>query len=261
MYNPRCGTATNTVGMIHTCTLTETAVGQPSGYQVFFNPLAITATGPTTTTAPMELALVEVINQATTQIDIALYGLNRHSVVDALISAHNRGATVRVVGDDKARADKYAVAHQALTTAGIALIVESSASQIQHNKFLVADDQTVWTGSTNFTVTGFTSNANNVLLVTDSTLAHAYSLEFNEMWSVLFHGAKADNTPHLLDYAGTKVESYFSPTDNVAFEVWLELANAEESVHFAMFFFADNVLSDRLVTLAESGVAAQGLFD
>lgn len=64
-----------------------------------------------------------------------------------------------------------------------------------------------------------------------------------------------------MDYAGTKVESYFSPTDNVAFEVWLELANAEESVHFAMFFFTDNVLSDRLVTLAESGVAAQGLFD
>ncbi|MCC6604423.1 MAG: lamin tail domain-containing protein [Anaerolineae bacterium] len=260
-YNPRCGTATNTAGVIHTCTLTETAVGQPFSYQVFFNPLAITATGPTTTTTPMELALLEVINQAGTEIDIALYGLNRQSVVNALISAHNRGVTVRVVGDDEAGAGEYAAAYQALTTAGIPLIMDSSASQIQHNKFLVVDGQTVWTGSTNFTDTGFTSNANNALLVTDPTLAHVYSLEFNEMWSGLFHGAKADNTPHLLDYAGTKVESFFSPTDNVAFEVWQELANAEESVHFAMFFFTDNVLSDRLVNLAESGVAVQGLFD
>jgi len=90
-YNPRCGTATNTAGMIHTCTLTETAVGQPFSYQVFFNPLAITATGPTTTTTPMELALLEVINQATSQIDVALYGLNRQSVVDALKRTQPRG--------------------------------------------------------------------------------------------------------------------------------------------------------------------------
>lgn len=259
-YNPRCGTATNTAGISHSCTLTETAVGQPFAYQVFFNPLATTATGPTLTITPMELALLDVIDQAANQIDIALYGLNRQRVVDALINAHNRGVTVRVVGDDEAAAGEYALAYQALTTAGIPLILDSSG-QIQHNKFLVVDSQTVWTGSTNFTDTGFTSNANNALLVTDAILANIYTLEFNEMWSGLFHGAKADNTPHLLDYAGIKVESYFSPTDNVAFEVWQELANAEESVHFAMFFFTDNVLSDRLVSLAESGVAVQGLFD
>jgi len=147
-------------------------------------------------------------------------------------SAHNRGVTVRVVGDDEAEAGEYAAAYQALTTAGIALIVDSSASQIQHNKVLVVDGQTVWTGSTNFTDTGFTSNANNALLVTDPTLAQIYSLEFNEMWSGLYHGAKADNTPHLLDYAGTKVESYFSPTDNVAFEVWQESARCWRVVSF-----------------------------
>ena len=198
-YNPRCGTATNTAGISHSCTLTETAVGQPFAYQVFFNPLATTATGPTLTVTPMELALLDVIDQAATQIDIALYGLNRQSVVDALINAHNRGITVRVVGDDDAAAGEYFAAYQALTTAGIALVLDSSASQIQHNKFLVVDGQTVWTGSTNFTDTGFTSNANNALLVTDPTLANVYSLEFNEMWSGLFHGSKADNTPHLLD--------------------------------------------------------------
>lgn len=260
-YNPRCGSATNSSGITHNCTLTETAVGQPFDYQVFFNPLAITATTPTIMPTPMEQALLDLINQAASQIDIALYGLDRQSVVTALINAHTRGVAVRVVGDDDAAAGSYAAAYQALASAGITVTLDSNTSQIQHNKFLVVDGQSVWTGSTNFTDTGFTLNANNALLVYDPTLANIYSLEFNEMWSGLFHGAKADNTPHLLDYTGTKVESYFSPTDNVAFEVWQELANAEESVHFAMFFFTDDVLSEQMVKLAESGVAVHGLFD
>ena len=43
--------------------------------------------------------------------------------------------------------------------------------------------------------------------------------------------------------------------------MWQELADAEESVHFAMFFFTDDLLSDQLAALAESGVAVYGLFD
>jgi hypothetical protein len=46
------------------------------------------------------------------------------------------------------------------------------------------------------------------------------------MWAGNIHSAKTDNTPHLLDYTGTGLESYFFPTDLVAFEVWNELAQA-----------------------------------
>ena len=43
------------------------------------------------------------------------------------------------------------------------------------------------------------------------------------------HGAKADDTSHFLDYEGTLVESFFSPTDLVAFEVWDALGDAGEN--------------------------------
>jgi phosphatidylserine/phosphatidylglycerophosphate/cardiolipin synthase-like enzyme len=260
-YNPRCGSATNAAGVSRTCTLTVTAVGQPLTYSVFFNELATTAVATTTAVTEMESALLSLIDNAATSIDIALYGLNRQSVVDALIAAHSRGVVLRVVGDDDAAVGEYSVWYQALVDAGITIVTDTSASKIQHNKFLIVDDAVVWTGSTNFTDTGLTMNANNSAIITDTLLADVYQTEFEEMWSGVFHGDKADNTAHLLDYNGTLVESYFSPTDLVAFEVWDELAGADETIHFAMFFWTDDLLANRVVERLGEGVAVYGVWD
>lgn len=74
----------------------------------------------------MEDSLLALIDGATTGIDVALYGLNRQSVVDALIAAHNRAVTVRVVGDDDAATGDYSSSYQALTDAGITVVVDTS---------------------------------------------------------------------------------------------------------------------------------------
>lgn len=260
-YNPRCGSATNAAGVFLTCTLTVTDVGQPLTYSVFFNELATTAVMTTTAVTEMENALLSLIDNAVTSIDIALYGLNRQSVVDALIAAYGRGVAVRVVGDDDAAVGEYSVWYQALADAGITVVTDTSPSKIQHNKFLIVDDAVVWTGSTNFTDTGLTMNANNGIIITDTLLADVYQAEFEEMWSGVFHGDKTDNTAHLLDYNGTLVESYFSPTDLVAFEVWDELAGADKTIHFAMFFWTDDLLTDRVAERLAAGVQVYGVFD
>ena len=260
-YNPRCGSATNSAGISHTCVLTETIVGTTLDYQVYFNDLAPTADLITTTQTSMETALLTLINNASTSLDLAIYGLNRQSVIDALIAAHNRGVTVRVVGDDEAATVSYQPYYQMLTAAGIPIVTDTSLSTIQHNKFLVVDGQTVWTGSTNWTDTGFTLNANNSIVITDTILAAVYTTEFTEMWNGSFQGAKTDNTAHLFNYNGIRLESYFSPTDLVAFEVWDELAQADETIHFAMFFWTDALLTNRVIERLEDGVAVSGMFD
>jgi phosphatidylserine/phosphatidylglycerophosphate/cardiolipin synthase-like enzyme len=209
----------------------------------------------------MEDALLAFINGASTSIDITLYGLNRQSVVNALIAAHNRSVVVRVVGDDEAATGEYSSSYQALSNAEIMVVIDTSLSQIQHNKFLVIDGAIVWTGSTNFTDTGFTLNANNSIVITDTTLANVYSTEFAEMWAGNFHNSKTDNTAHLFDYNGTGLESYFSPTDLVAFEVWDELAQADDTVHSAMFFWTDSVLTERTIERLNAGVEVYGVWD
>ena len=260
-YNPRCGSATNSAGISHTCVLTESVVGTPLDYRVYFNDLAPTAELITTTQTGMETALLTLINNASTSLDLAIYGLNRQSVIDALIAAHNRGVTVRVVGDDEAATVSYQPYYQMLTAAGIPIVTDTSLSTIQHNKFLVVDGQTVWTGSTNWTDTGFTLNANNSIVITDTILAAVYTTEFTEMWNGSFQGTKTDNTAHLFNYNGIRLESYFSPTDLVAFEVWDELAQADETIHFAMFFWTDALLTNRVIERLEGGVAVSGMFD
>ena len=260
-YNPRCGSATNSAGISHTCVLTESVVGTTLDYQVYFNDLAPTADLITTTQTSMETALLTLINNASTSLDLAIYGLNRQSVIDALIAAHNRGVTVRVVGDDEAATVSYQPYYQMLTAAGIPIVTDTSLSTIQHNKFLVVDGQTVWTGSTNWTDTGFTLNANNSIVITDTILAAVYTTEFTEMWNGSFQGTKTDNTAHLFNYNGIRLESYFSPTDLVAFEVWDELAQADETIHFAMFFWTDALLTNRVIERLEGGVAVSGMFD
>lgn len=259
-YNPRCGTATNSDGISRTCTLTVTNVGQALDYTVYFNE-RFTATATTTAHTTIEDALLAHIGAASDTIDVALYGLNRQSVVSALIAARDRGVTLRVVSDDEAATGEYADAYQTLTDEGITVVTDTSTSKIQHNKFLVIDGQVVWTGSVNFTDTGLTLNANNGIVITDTTLAGLYTAEFEEMWAGNFQEDKGDDPPHLLDYAGTSLESYFSPTDLVAFEVWDELANADESIHFAMFFWTDDLLTDRVVERLGSGVEVHGVWD
>ena len=123
------------------------------------------------------------------------------------------------------------------------------------------DGSVVWTGSTNFTDTGLTLNANSSLVFTDTMLASNYTAEFEEMWAGRFDGAKTVNTIQRLEYGSTLVESYFSPTDWPAFEVWLELAKAEQTIHFAMFSWTDELLSKRVAERMGAGVEVYGVWD
>ena len=168
---------------------------------------------------------------------------------------------MRVVGDDAAAAGPYSAPYGQLAAAGITVVVDADPDKIQHNKFLVFDGQVTWTGSTNLTDTGLTLNANSSVVMTDTVLAGNYTAEFEEMWGGAFDGAKTVNTLQHLDYANLSLESYFSPTDLAAFEVWAELAKAEETIHFAMFAWTDELLSQRVAARLAAGVAVYGVWD
>jgi hypothetical protein len=233
----------------------------PLDYAVYFNERATWATSTTAQTTPMEAALLDLINGATTSIDAAIYSLSRHSVIEALKAAHNRGVTVRVVGDARAATGGSRESYQALVDGGIPIITDTVTNTFQHNKFLVFDDAVVWTGSTNLTSSGLTLNANNSIVITDALLASVYTTEFEEMWAGNFHDAKTDNTPHLLDFDGTLLESYFSPTDGVASALSETLGYADEAIHFAMYYWTYDLLTDRVIDRLNAGVAVYGMLD
>jgi hypothetical protein len=222
----------------------------------------IAATEPSLAVTVMEQELLDRLNGATGSIDVAIYSLSRVSIRDALIAAHNRGVTVRVVADDDAYHEAGHNPHfQALQTAGIPLVLDNRSS-LMHNKFFIIDSQVVWSGSTNITNTGFSYNHNNSLVFTSTQLAAIYRTEFEEMFvSGLFGTAKTDNTSHTLTYAGLPLEIYFSPSDSAMAELLSEVAEADESIYFSIFSFTDDNLRDALIARKQAGVTVTGIFD
>jgi phosphatidylserine/phosphatidylglycerophosphate/cardiolipin synthase-like enzyme len=241
----------------------ETFILGTLAYAVYFSPdAALTAAGPTTSTTPMEAALLSLINGAEQRLDVAIYDFNRASLRDALIAAHNRGVAVRVVGDDEAVADPdYAPFYNALAAAGIPVITDTF-SALQHNKFAIIDGQVTWSGSTNWTDRGFSLNLNNSLVLTDTYIALAYTREFEEMFSGRFSNQKTDNTPHVFTYTNAVVEIYFSPTDEVEQRVLAAVATAEDTFQFAQFYWTLESLSQLAITkFITEGVEIWGSWD
>jgi len=233
-------------------------------YAVYFSSdVALTAVAPTTDTiTTMEAALLDLLNNASSSIDVAFYGFSRASLRDALIAAHNRGVAVRVVGDNDAAVDpEYAPFYNALIAAGIPLVTDPF-SAIEHNKFAVIDDHITWTGSTNWTDTGFTYNMNNGVVFTDTYISLAYSLEFEEMFNGRFSNQKTDNTPHVFTYTNAVVEIYFAPTDGTIGQITEAVASADTTFQFAQFFWTDPGLGQLAVSkFITEGVDVWGTWD
>jgi len=248
--NPRCGTPTNSVGSTHNCDPEFVMLDTAPAIQTFFNTRYLTATATTTQTTMMEDALISAIDGAQFSIVASLYGLNRQSVIDALVAAHGRGVSVQVVTDDEAYSGSYADGYTELEDAGI-VVRDDEHADIHHNKFLVIDNNRVWTGSTNLTDTGFTLNANNSLLIDSPELAADYAEKFNAMWDGQFHSDRpfTIGTTYGITktYSGTWGETwdylaqytaYFAPEDALPFVV-AELLRAGVYVDTAMFYLTD----------------------
>jgi len=111
--------------------------------------------------APIEDALVQLIDSAQQSIYAAIFELNSEPVTQALIRAHQRGVRVRVVTDNKHGLNDPETTLTELQDAGIQVVADTSNRNLMHDKFFVIDGLYVWTGSTNITHNGMYNNNNN----------------------------------------------------------------------------------------------------
>ncbi len=241
--------------------LAVTATATPPDPAVYLTEnLTAVATSPAVTV--MEQALLDQINGAATSIDAAIYDFERVSIRDALIAAKQRGVAVRIVADDEARANPaYAPHFAALETAGIAIVDDQDSGRIMHDKYLIFDRQSVWTGSTNLSDNDFTLNHNNSIQFTGAEVAAVYQADFDQMAAGRFGSQKTASLTTTVIYQGIPVELYFSPQDGAMAQVVSEVQAAETSIDFAIFYFTEDTLRDALIDAKNRGVAIRGLWD
>jgi phosphatidylserine/phosphatidylglycerophosphate/cardiolipin synthase-like enzyme len=217
--------------------------------------------GASTNPGPADALFSTLAASASTSIDIAMYDFDRASVRDALLAAHGRGVTVRVVADGEDAADPgYKPFYTSLLTSGIAVITDTKSS-LMHNKFAVFDSQVTWTGSANFTNTGFTLNAENAIVITDTAVAGIYATEFAEMFAGDFSNDKIDNTAHTATVGGSQLEIAFTPTDGIQQRIVTALNTANTTAQVAMFTFTNDAIGDALVAARARGVQVEVLLD
>lgn len=204
-------------------------------------------------------ALATAIGAARESVDLAIYELDLWSIRDALLRAHARGITVRLVTETDNLSQPEI---QALVGAGIE-VKGDGRSPLMHDKFVVIDRAEVWTGSMNFTVGSAYRSHNNLLRLSSPWLAEQYVREFEDKLRADEFAALA--LPGLPISAsqieGVPVEVRFAPDEPVAARIVELILSAERSVQIMAYNLTLDEISDALLERAAAGVTIQGVFD
>ncbi len=215
--------------------------------------------------------LIQRINQARYSIDVCVYnfsGTVASQIADALVSAKSRNVDVRFITESE-NYNRNRAGYTKLINAGIPIHVDNTNGSM-HNKFVIIDYRnsnswdSVWvlTGSWNFTDEGTNRDFQNLIEIQDRAIAGAFTLEFEEMWNEKFGVNKSDNTPHVFNIKGKRVEVYFSPSDGVASKIVNAINQANHSIFFALLTFTSSTLSNAIKSRYDAGVRnIKGMLD
>lgn len=127
--------------------------------------------------------VLSAIDSAKQSIRMMAYSFTSPDIVRALINAKKRGVDVKIVIDDKGNHGRASMAAMNLVVnAGIPLRTDS-AYPIQHDKVIVIDEESVETGSFNFTASAEKRNSENAIVIWEMpNLAKAYLDHWQSRW-------------------------------------------------------------------------------
>jgi phosphatidylserine/phosphatidylglycerophosphate/cardiolipin synthase-like enzyme len=131
--------------------------------------------------SPNDLAtasIVAYLDHANLNIFVQAYSFTSAPIAESLIKAHNRHVKVEVLVDKSQLTARGSVI-QMLVGNGVPVFVDDKHA-IAHNKVIILDGVTVFTGSFNFTNAAEHNNAENSIRLTDARIAEAYFKNWQE---------------------------------------------------------------------------------
>jgi phosphatidylserine/phosphatidylglycerophosphate/cardiolipin synthase-like enzyme len=208
-------------------------------------------------------ALVGYIDGAKSSIDVAAFELDNRAVTEALVRAVKRGVKVRLACETNYINESGVKALQAV---GVPVVDDRRDGALMHDKFMVFDGKSVWTGSMNFTENCAYRNNNHGVYVDDARVAASYATKFGWMFEQRKFGglpSRSASIPHhqvtLGD--GTPVEVYFSTHDRIADKLTAKIREAKKSIHFLAFSYTHDGMGRAMSEKASAGVEVKGVFE
>lgn len=128
--------------------------------------------------------IVEEIARARSTIDVAIYSFTRNEIADALISARNRGVSIRILTDTD-QANATGAEAPRLEAAGFQLkrTKGGTPSGDMHNKYAIFDGRVVLTGSYNWSSRAENDSFENSIFIRHAATVAAYQANFNSIWN------------------------------------------------------------------------------
>jgi phosphatidylserine/phosphatidylglycerophosphate/cardiolipin synthase-like enzyme len=148
---------------------------------------------------------VSLLGQAHSSIDMAAYSLTDFAIIDALLSAAQRGVHIRIYRDltqnageaararktSKRKSDEDDEGEDATTSSVLNRLTASPNIEVRvkhsrtlmHLKSYAVDGTILRTGSANFSPTGEKRQDNDLVLIHDPTAALKFEADFKEVWN------------------------------------------------------------------------------
>jgi phosphatidylserine/phosphatidylglycerophosphate/cardiolipin synthase-like enzyme len=226
--------------------------------------------------------LTAFIRAATQSLDFAIYDMRLSDPLKATLSAALReraqaGVQIRFCYDaDKPLRPNVAGGQDPAPPSGTGACVQSlgypfrriAGMKLMHNKFVLRDGQSVWTGSANITDDAFTLMENNIVEVDSAPLASYYAEEFDELWTKenFDNTGKIRTSPVPVTFAGQPGEArvMFSPGrgHQIDHEIARRVHSARHRVRICSLLINSGTLISQLDRLLRRGrVAVDGIYD
>jgi phosphatidylserine/phosphatidylglycerophosphate/cardiolipin synthase-like enzyme len=219
---------------------------------------------------PVDVAhmLADFLGQAKQSLDIAIYDLKLEGetetiVTGAIESAGQRGVAVRIAYNADYRAPIPVPPPPQCSPEDIERLTVPTRAipgipDLMHDKFVVRDRASVWTGSTNWTDESWSREENVIVTVDSPGLATAYTLNFEELWNKQDVMKSGFVEPRPVDVDGVQVRPWFCPGfgDALAHRIAKACGRARRRIRIC-----SPVLSSAPILATLSQIASEGKVD
>ena len=242
--------------------------------------------------------MIAYINRAKYSLDFCYFDYTEDSawfeegyvppIHKAITAAYNRGVKIRWItntidsslGFCGAWTPSYSL--DSIPAAIPKINRPASSSAVMHNKFMIVDgkstnpkDPIVWGGSMNLEAGQLSYDINNVIIIQDTGVAHAYTTEFNQIWGDTVLGGpsvvanqkwgnqKKDLSLHhfLVGTNKIPVDAYFSPENNDNSHILATMTAATSEIDVCMYAFSLATNADTMLAAHKRGIYVSCIID
>jgi phosphatidylserine/phosphatidylglycerophosphate/cardiolipin synthase-like enzyme len=126
--------------------------------------------------------VVQTVNRAQQSIDFLAFSFTDDSIGNAMLARAQSGVSVSGVFETTGSQTEYSE-YGKMTKAGLDVYTDGNPWSM-HHKVIIVDDRIVIFGSFNYSESANTSNDENLLIVDNADLAHAFTDEFQRVLAV-----------------------------------------------------------------------------